>query len=1162
MHDDPTLDPVGRLVEDFKERYRRGQRPSISDYTQQHPQHAERLRQVLPMVALMEDAGSSGGSTHSAAGGASGRMPEQLGGYRLLQEIGRGGMGIVYEAEQVALGRHVAVKVLPQQAAAAGGRERFLRETKATARLHHTNIVPVYEVGEAGDCCYYAMQYIRGQPLDRVLAELRQLRKLAKSPTERIDPGGEATVARSLLMGPVPPPPAPQSPESSATLQLTGPSDSTHTTNDSRFYQRSVARVGIQVAEALDHAHRQGIVHRDIKPANLLLDADARVWVTDFGLAKTEGAALTRDGTLLGTLRYMAPERFRGWSDPRSDIYSLGLTLFEMLALRPAFDAADQAVLIEQIVGQAPRPLRKLDPRISPDLETIVLKAIDKEPSRRYQTAAELASDLQRYLEDRPILARRTGAIERARRWCRRNPVVSGLAAAVVLSALVGITGVMWQWRAAVASAALANRRASQLADKTREAESSARLARSQERQAKAERDKTQAANERLRWANYVAEINLAKQAWDAGGVVRVRELLDRLRPQAAQTDFRDFEWHYLDRLCSQRLLFTREFTAPVLQIAASPDGERVAVGLQNGWLVVLDAATANVLWGPIRTFNSRIKGLAFSADSQWLAVAATRSVTVYQTETGQYEFSKDAESAAWGLAFHPEGKLLAAGLLDGTVQLWSLTTGQDDPPPLPGHSGMVRDVAFSADGRYLASASADGRVIVRSTQTFEPLAYSPLAGNKDGVLSLAFDRDSRLLAAAGVNRQTQVWDLATGQPLFARPVVSAGTIQGVAFSPAGEALATGGGQQTLRLLDPRTGEPLSGHCTWRAHNSVIQSLAFAGGGRLVSGGADRQARFWSTAEISESIVIGRGHSRWSVAASPDGKLLASTLISRHVALWDAHTLEHFRTLEASGAAMSLAFSPDSRRLACGYGDGQVFIWDVEGGGSQPLVLDPPLDDQVLSLVFSPNGELLATGARERTSRDANMLWLWDARTGRQIREFRGELPRSGHTAGVFSVAFSPDGARLISGSGDRSVRLWDVATGRELAPLRDQHVADVRCVAYSPDGNQIADASSDGTVNVRDALTGKQVLTLAGHTGPVHCVAYSQNSRRIATCSVDRTVKLWDAPTGQELLSLAGHTEAITCVAFSPDGRCLYSLSSDRSLRLWDARPLTVSPR
>jgi serine/threonine-protein kinase len=377
-------------------------------------------------------------------------------------------MGVVYEAEQVSLGRRVALKVLPAHLLAdPKHRKRFEREAKAAARLHHTNIVPVYGVGESDGLYYYVMQFIHGLGLDEVLIELRKQRRAKKSPQEpdRIEPAltrsqravdiSAVDVARSLMTGhhvpvhpqsempggsdlnateprlsPVlSPPPAASAPTSGAT---SGTGHSTLTESGRRYWQ-SVARIGIQVAEALDYAASQGILHRDIKPSNLLLDTQNNVWVTDFGLAKAtaDEENLTHTGDIVGTLRYMAPERFEGHSDVRGDIYSLGLTLYELLVQRPAFDENDRNKLIHQVTHEEPPHPRKLNSAIPRDLETIVLKAIEREPNRRYQTASALSQDLKRFLEDKPILARRVSTSERFWRWCRRNPAVASLAGGI-----------------------------------------------------------------------------------------------------------------------------------------------------------------------------------------------------------------------------------------------------------------------------------------------------------------------------------------------------------------------------------------------------------------------------------------------------------------------------------------------------------------------------------------------------------------------------------------------------------------------------------------------------------------------------------------------------------------------------------------------------------
>jgi serine/threonine protein kinase len=370
------------------------------------------------------------------------RRPERIGDYRLLREIGRGGMGVVYEAEQLSLGRHVALKVLSGDSLTNPTYlERFRREAKAAARLHNPNIVPVFGVGESDGVHYYAMQFIPGEGLDKVLRDLRRLRGGPDDLTGgagTVASVGSESVAQSLLTGRF---------EDPAAEELTGlytpepappPSGALSATESEAEYCRSVARVGLQVAEALAYAHHQGILHRDIKPSNLLLDCQGTVWVTDFGLAKAEDAdELTRTGDIVGTIRYMAPERFEGESLPQGDVYALGMTLYEMLTLRPAFGDSNRARLIQRILHEEPATPRRFDPRIPRDLETVVLKAIAHDPGRRYATAEEMAEDLRRFLADRPVRARRSWLPERLWRWCRRNPAVASLTAVIGLLLLL-----------------------------------------------------------------------------------------------------------------------------------------------------------------------------------------------------------------------------------------------------------------------------------------------------------------------------------------------------------------------------------------------------------------------------------------------------------------------------------------------------------------------------------------------------------------------------------------------------------------------------------------------------------------------------------------------------------------------------------------------------
>jgi serine/threonine-protein kinase len=462
-NDDDLEALVGRVADEYTDRVNRGERVEVEEYAQRHPTIADVLRQILPSLGLMGRL-SSASRESGACGPLTAAVPEFLGDYRIVREIGRGGMGVVYEAEQKSLGRRVALKVLPYHRLMDRlYLKRFEREAQAAARLHHTNIVPVLGVGEHQGIHFYAMQFIAGHGLDRVVAELRRLRR----PPDRAGGGAKdsgashpptdsaSRIAHSLctgqFVGPVPGPPGGATNVDSSQEGREGGNEIASLSDQSfSQYARSVARIGIQVAEALGYAHAQGVLHRDVKPSNLLLDGAGTVWVTDFGLAKADNTEdLTRTGDVIGTLRYAAPERLAGHCDARSDIFGLGLTLYELLTLRPAYDERTPGLLVQQVTAAEPPPPRTIDRRIPRDLGTIIEKAIARDPERRYATAAQLAADLQRFLEDRPITARRTSRVEQAWRWCRRNPGFAALSAAALAILLAGLAAVLWQWRLA-----------------------------------------------------------------------------------------------------------------------------------------------------------------------------------------------------------------------------------------------------------------------------------------------------------------------------------------------------------------------------------------------------------------------------------------------------------------------------------------------------------------------------------------------------------------------------------------------------------------------------------------------------------------------------------------------------------------------------------------
>lgn len=439
-------DELGPLADEFLAQHRQGLSPSITDYCQRHPALSGRIRDLFPTLLIMEQVGPAAASEDAAPQTSSSRtvpLPDRIGDFRIVREIGRGGMGVVYEAVQESLGRRVALKVLPFGAASSERTiERFRREARAAARLHHSHIVPVFVVGEDGGAGYYVMQYIHGLGLDQVLSELVVARRNLPPGKQRRRTALSVDRERSTESPPTASAPITESSQPTMTaVSRTGNDDGQLSDSHDRAYWHSVARLGMNAAQALDYAHGQGVLHRDIKPSNLLLDVDGMVWITDFGLAHdSDEVNLTRSGDVVGTLRYLAPERLQGISDRRSDVYSLGMTLYELLTLRPAYEESDRNQLLQQLSQQEPPRPRALDSNVPRDLETIVLTAIAKNPVHRYATAAALADDLRCFLEDRPVKARRIHAIERAWRWCRRNPLVAGLwsaVAALMVAAIV-----------------------------------------------------------------------------------------------------------------------------------------------------------------------------------------------------------------------------------------------------------------------------------------------------------------------------------------------------------------------------------------------------------------------------------------------------------------------------------------------------------------------------------------------------------------------------------------------------------------------------------------------------------------------------------------------------------------------------------------------------
>jgi WD40 repeat protein len=1118
-------------------------------------------------------------------------------------------MGVVYEAEQVSLGRRVALKVLPIHAARdTKALERFRREARSAAKLHHTNIVPVFEVGQDGDAFYYAMQFIQGQSLDQVIGELRRLREHEQSTVAA--GGGDVTQARPRVARTVPDPSAaPRLSQVALSLMTEGfrkpdllqsrshghgattmpaeptrrheeaqpatlpeprvlapasgtgpepdpvpavprrhePSEPGAPEPSQRHLSRSVAQIGQQAAHALAYAHARGLIHRDIKPSNLLLDAAGVIWVTDFGLAKlavddAEGG-LTQTGEFVGTVRYMAPERFQGACDARADIYALGLTLYELLLLRPAFQATDRLSVIDQIQHHDPPPPRRLDRRLPRDLETILLKAMERDPNRRYPSAEEMAEDLRRFLAGEPIRARRVTLGERLVKWARRKPAVAGLVAAVILVASLGLAGVIWQWQRALAreaEAKMARLEAVQQRDQVRQVNQTLELT-----------------MDHLRRTAYLAQINLAQRYWNETNLPRVQELLEQEVPRSAgEPDLREFEWYYLDQLLHADLLTYRGHDGYIWSLAFAPDGRRVATAGEDRTVQVWDAGTGQRL-REFREHTQAPRCVRFSPDGQRIASSGLdATIRIWDPTTGRVDRVLSGHTAhedgpagreplaVWCVSFHPEGRRLASGSSDRTVKLWDLPSGKE-LRTVREHASRVLSVAYSPDGSRIASADSAGTILLWDPSTGGVLRR--FQGSTNGVLALAFHPDGRRLAAPTSGSTITVWDPESGRELrrFAghdRDPLS------LAFSPDGRALASGGGDKTVRLWDVASGRLLH---TIKGHSQEVRGLAFAADGRrLASAGADGTAKLWDPLVGQDPRPVEtRGGAILGAAFHPRGELLALALADHTVRLAVPATGKEIQCLGGHGAEVyGVAFSPDGKVLASCGRDGSVCVWDLATRKAiHTMIGNPGVPDHgnaLFCIQFDPQGRWIAAAGADK------IVWVWDATSGKLVHSF------SGHQDYIWGLDFHPEGTALASASTDRTVKLWDLRERKPLGDLRG-HRGAVWSVAFHPDGRSVASGGQDQTVRFWDLARMTQTHALKGHNDHVYSVAFDASGRRLASASADRTVRIWDTASGHETLVLDGRGDQVRKALFHPGGRLLVSVGLDQVARLWDAGPL-----
>jgi WD40 repeat protein/serine/threonine protein kinase len=1126
---------VAQVVDEFLERQKRGEQPDPAEYAARHPHAAAVLREVL--AALHAVGLSSAAGLVAAGGAAAGEGPVRgtLGDFRILREAGRGGMGVVYEAEQISLGRRVALKVLPFAAALdARQLQRFKNEAQAAANLQHTNIVPVYYVGCERGVHFYAMQFIEGQNLAAVIRELRQLSGgeiegrtgsavAADSLAGELASGRLAPARRNGMdsqqtktWAPAPVPPADTSPVAAL---------STERSTKSPAFFRTVAHLGCQVAEALEHAHQLGVIHRDIKPGNLLVDGRGNLWVSDFGLARLGGeAGLTMTGDLLGTLRYMSPEQAlakRVPVDARTDVYSLGVTLYELLTLEPAYDGSNREEVLRQLAFEEPRPPRRLNRAIPAELETIVLKAMAKSSEERYATAQELADDLKRFLEDKPIRAKRPTLRQRAVKWARRHKILVRAALVACLLAVVAMAvSTVLIWRA------------------------NADLQQSLERE---------------RRTNYYDRIAHAEWEWAVHNVGQMKLLLEQ-----CPEDLRGWEWSYLQRLPHGGLPPFRHSSA-VLRVAISPDGKRIASCSHDGHITIWDALTGQKLlrFQPPR---DAARSVAFSPDGHLLATGYRGgAVMVWDAATGQLLWDKSVGEGgvAIQVVFSPDGQRLACadyGLEDRReVVIWDVTT---HAPLFSVRVQGLTSLAFSPDGKRFATGSTDKTVRVWDAQTGAELLT--FRKHTEPVHCVAFSPDGRLVASAGgqvhfpIEQDVKVWDAKTGDELL-NLRGHLGNVARVAFSPDGRRLASASWDETVKLWDVETGKEA---LTLRGHRDAVRDVAFSPDGlRLVSASWDGTVRVWDAAPVTDPNCLTLPRPGGVVSSvvyhSKDPRVLAAGYQDGKVRLWDLSLGKPrcVRTLPVNNEGVgvqALAFSREGQWLAAVAGR-ELKVWNAT-----TFQVVRPISGRAgfLCVAFSPDAQQIAAAGFGEGGGHFYVR-LWDLANDKQPRRFPG------NTWAVHQVAFSPDGQLLASSCNDGTVRIWNVQTGNliETPPLTP--TCPTHGLAFSPDGTQLALGSNDQVVRVWDTRTWK-LLHEYHDPGGVLSVAFSPDGKRLTWGSTDATAKVCDLPEGRAgsantlIHTLRGHTSWVLSVTFSPDGKQIASASADGTVKIWNAPPVT----
>ncbi len=1020
------------------------------------------------------------------------------GDYELQEELGRGGMGIVFRARQVSLNRTVAVKMILSGGLAKEEQiKRFHAEAEAAAALEHPGIVPVYEVDEHDGCHYFSMGFVEGQSL-----------------AERLHDGPLPTVIAARLIH--------------------------------------------SIAEAVAYAHEQGIIHRDLKPHNVLLDRKGDPKITDFGLAKriSEASDLTETGQLLGTPSYMPPEQASGRHEeigPAADVYSLGAILYAMLIGHPPFQAANRDDILFQVKFKEPLAPRTLNPRIPRDLETICLKCLEKNASRRYPMARLLADEVGRYLRGETIHARPVGRVAKTGRWCRRNPLAAMLIGLVAIVATVSPV-------VAVNYARLAERET-----RAREDETRARL------EADRQRDRADLEAEQSRRALYFTRMVAAQIAWDSNQIASAVELLESQIPAAGddREDLRSFEWYLLWRLTHPDTIPLGPHERGVNCVAVTADGRRVVTGGVDKRICIFDASTGRLL-DKLEGHRGEVTSLC--------CLPTARGETLVSGSSDQTLRCWDLESGAElttaritlsgrpvSLAAAAHRALVAVAQLDGKVVLVRLASrvlpedasaqpadevslagsthtlrpARNRPFPVPGQ------VAFSPDGQSLALCESSRVVEVWDVATGERRLSQRMPS---GVLALSFSRDGRRLAAAG-NKLIAVWDLEANEVEMLEEFTRVAS--SIRFSPVSDShLAVACLNSAVEVWDVAAGARI---LPLQQHEAAVKEVRFfPDGKRIVTGSVDRFARIWdmekALAAQQRELIRGTRPIN-AIAFADEGELLIAAMGSE-IATWNLKSRRRGPfALTLPTQAVSLATASDGAAFAFQSVPLEVYESSLRDPPSMRLLGKGT--GVPLGIALLPDGRVLSAA-----SRMAGDSWVLELVVFDPQRDTETSLATNS-TVHPSTLAISPDRSRLAVGGIDGRVEVIDLSTGT-VAAKQAAHQDSVAAVAWSPDGSLVASAGKDRRVAFWRVSQPRAVATRK-LSQVVNLIAFAPDGKTVATGGIDRAVKLWDVESGRVKVTLPTR-EGVKALSFTPDGRTLIAGLYNGELRVWDGRPLPAA--